>query len=152
MSLPIRILIFPLQYLENKITGPGINFNSFINSSYMNNNSVSTLNFVTNNGYSQYIFENTSYISIHYTYIENKIKPATGKKKLIYLFLQIFRTLKKCTKDRNINFHHITLASNYSTKKCDALPTGTVLNTHISNTFTLLAIELLCFLLSSLAI
>ena len=63
----------------------------------------------------------------------SKIKPATGKKKLIYLSLQIFQTPKKWTIDRNINFHRITLASNYSlSKKCNALPTDTVINTYTS--------------------
>ena len=41
---------------KKTFTGPGINYNSFINSSSMNNNSVSTLNFVTNNGYSEIHF------------------------------------------------------------------------------------------------
>ena len=62
----------------------------------------------------------------------SKIKPATGKKKLIYLSLQIFQTPKKWKIDRNINFHRITLASNYSSKKCNALPADTVINTYTS--------------------
>ena len=36
----------------------------------------------------------------------SKIKPTTGKKKLIYFSLQIFRTPKRCTKDINIKFYH----------------------------------------------
>ena len=37
-------------FRKKTFTGPGTNYNSFINSSFINN-SVSTLNFVTNNSY-----------------------------------------------------------------------------------------------------
>ena len=41
----------PLQYIEEKktFTSPGTDYNSFINSSFINNY-VTTLNFLTNNG------------------------------------------------------------------------------------------------------
>ena len=69
---------------------------------------------------------------MHCSYIEYKTSDRQ-KKKLIYLSLQIFQTPKKWTIDRNINFHRITLSSNYSlSKKCNALPTDTVINTYTS--------------------
>ena len=37
-------------YIKKTFTGPGTNYNSFIHSSFINN-SASTLNFFTNNGY-----------------------------------------------------------------------------------------------------
>ena len=111
MSLPIRILNLSSSIFRKKtFTGPGTNYNSFINSSFINN-SVSTLNFVTNNTFFKSLHKFICIVLI------SKIKPATGKKKLIYLSLQIFQAPKKWTIDRNINFHRITLASNYSLSK-----------------------------------
>ena len=66
-------------------TGPGTNYYSFINSSFINN-SVSTLNIFITNYYPQCIFDNTLHKFL-YTIFSPKIKPATAKKKLIYIFL-----------------------------------------------------------------
>ena len=43
----------------------------------------------------------------------SKIEPVIAKKKLIYVSFEIFWTAKKFTVDRNVQFHHITLTSNY---------------------------------------
>ena len=66
-------------------TGPGTNYYSFINSSFINN-SVSTLNIFITNYYPQCIFDNTLHKFL-YIIFSSKIKPATAKKKLIYIFL-----------------------------------------------------------------
>ena len=69
---------------------------------------------------------------MHCSYIENKTSDRQGKTNLS--FSSNFPDAEEVNKiDRNINFHRITLASNYSlSKKCNALPTDTVINTYTS--------------------
>ena len=101
MSLLIRT-IFPLQCIEKTHSLTlALTKTAFLNSSTINN-SVSTLNIFTYNAYPQYIFGN----KLLFIILISKIKPTTGKKKLIYFSVQIFRTPKRCTKDINIKFHH----------------------------------------------
>ena len=73
-------------------------------------NSVSTLNFFYNNGYLEYILDNSLH-KFQCNICSSKIKLATAKKELNYVFRQFFRTEKKSTIDRNINFHARTVAS-----------------------------------------
>ena len=77
---------------KKTFTGPGTNYNSFINSSFINNSVthlISLLTMVTNNTFLKTLHKFICIVLI------SKIKPATGKKKLIYLSLQIFQTPKK---------------------------------------------------------
>ena len=71
-------------------------------------NSVSALNFFYNNGYLEYILDNSLH-KFQCNIFSSKIKPATAKKKLNYVFRNFFRT-EKSTIDRNINFHARTVA------------------------------------------
>ena len=71
-------------------------------------NSVSTLNFFYNNGYLEYILDNSLH-KFQCNIFSSKIKLATTKKKQNYVFRQFFRTQKKFTIDRNINFHARTV-------------------------------------------
>ena len=106
MPLLIRT-IFTLQYIKKCIHWLWhYNYNSFINSSFINN-SVSTLNLFTYSGYPPYILITLS-INLYtlYFFIENKTSDI--QKKPIHVSLQIFRKAKKSTIDRNINFHHNT--------------------------------------------
>ena len=70
--------------------------------------SVRTLNFFYKNGYLEYIFDNTLH-KFQYTIFSSKIKSVTARKELNYVFRQLFRTEKKSTIDRNINFHARTV-------------------------------------------
>ena len=60
----------------------------------------------------QYIFGSTLHKFL-YIIFPSKIKLLTAKEKPINVSLQFFRTAKKSTIDRNINFHHITLTFQY---------------------------------------
>ena len=72
-------------------------------------NSVSTLNFFYNNGYLEYIFDNTLY-KFQSNIFSSKMKSVTAKKELNYVFRQFSRAEKKSTIDRNINFHARTVS------------------------------------------
>ena len=72
-------------------------------------NSVSTLNFFYNNGYLEYIFDNTLH-KFQCNIFSSKIKSVTAKKEVNNAYRQFFRKEKKSTIDRNINFHaHVQL-------------------------------------------
>ena len=60
----------------------------------------------------QYIFGSTLHKFL-YIIFPSKIKLLAAKEKPINVSLQFFRTAKKSTIDRNINFHHITLTFQY---------------------------------------
>ena len=70
MPLLIRT-IFPFQYIENTVSGPGTNCSKLVNSSVIND-SVSTPNFFTSNGYLKYIFDNTLHKFLYNIFIKNK--------------------------------------------------------------------------------
>ena len=56
-----------------------------------------------------------------FTIFSSKIKPVTTKRKLIYVSLQFFRTAKKSTIDKNVNFH-ISFTPNYFLCKNKLIP------------------------------
>ena len=87
MSLLIRT-IFPFQYLENTVSGPGTNYNNFINSSVIND-SVSTPNFFTSNGYPKYLFDNTLHKFLSNIFII-KNKTSDNQEKAILCFSSVF--------------------------------------------------------------
>ena len=87
MSLLIRT-IFPFQYLENTVSGPGTNYNNFINSSVMND-SVSTPNFFTSNGYPKYLFDNTLHKFLSNIFII-KNETSDNQEKAILCFSSVF--------------------------------------------------------------
>ena len=70
MPLLIRT-IFPFQYIENTVSGPGTNCNNLVNSSVIND-SVSTPNFFTSNGYRKYLFDNTLHKFLYNIFIKNR--------------------------------------------------------------------------------
>ena len=57
----------------------------------------------------EHIFDNTLH-KFQCNIFSSKIKTVTAKKELNYVFRQFFRTEKKSTIDRNINFHARTVA------------------------------------------
>ena len=62
--------IFPFQYIENTVSGPGTNCNNLVNSSVIND-FVSTPNFFISNGYPKYLFDNTLHKFLYNIFIKN---------------------------------------------------------------------------------
>ena len=82
MPLLIRT-IFRFQYLENTVSGPGNNCNNLVNSSVIND-SVSTPNFFTSNGYPKYLFDNSLHKFFHNIFIKNKTSDNQEKANLCF--------------------------------------------------------------------
>ena len=82
MPLLIRI-IFLFQYIENTVSGPGTNCNNLVNSSVIND-SVSTPNFITSNGYPKYLFDNTLHKFLYNIFIKNKTSDNQEKANLCF--------------------------------------------------------------------
>ena len=82
MPLLIRT-IFPFQYKENTVSGPGTNCNNLVNSSVLND-SVSTPNFFTSNSYPKYLFDNTLHKFLHNIFIKNKTSDNQEKANLCF--------------------------------------------------------------------
>ena len=82
MPLLIRT-IFPFQYIENTVSGPGTNCNNLVNSSVIND-SVSTPNFFTSNGYRKYLFDNTLHKFLFNIFIKNRTSDNQEKANLCF--------------------------------------------------------------------
>ena len=82
MPLLIRT-IFPFQYIENTVSVPGTNCNNLVNSSVIND-SVSTPNFFTSNGYPKYLFDNTLHKFLYNIFIKNRTSDNQEKANLCF--------------------------------------------------------------------
>ena len=81
-----------------------------------------------------------------FTIFSSKIKPVINKRKLIYVSLQFFRTAKKCTIDKNVNFH-ISFTPNYFLCKKKLIP-----QSHISFLLSTVSLKSLVSCVSQLCI